>query len=824
MQQISLSGDWTFRQADSPDWMPCTVPGSVHTDLQLLDLIPNPFLGMHELDVQWVPEKDWEYRRDFRVTPEMLEETRIDLVCEGLDTLAEIHLNGELVGRTENQFRQYRWSVKSMLRAGANQIVIRFASPINYIDSKMASRPLPGTQDGIAGGQYLRKSPYHFGWDWGPRLPVIGIWKEIYLETASQARLGEVSIRQNHSTLGPVELSLSAEIERWLDEPLQVEFILQSPGEESWQIRAEVEEVSAAGKLTIPQPQLWWPNGLGPQPLYTVRVHLHAGETLLDSREFQVGLRTVELRRLPDDWGQSFLFVVNNVPVFCKGSNWIPPDSFPTRVTPQRLEFMVASAASANMNMLRVWGGGYYESDAFYALCDRYGIMIWQDFMFSCRVYPFHEPEYVENVRQEVQENVRRIRHHACLALWCGNNELDLGWAEWEWEPAGADLMDASRQIFRSELPGWVQAEDPDTPYWYSSPASESPEEDPNSDRSGDAHLWNIWHEMEPIAEYHSRIPRFVSEFGMQSIPPAATLAEFAEPSLWKMSSEVMLHHQRSQDGNSKLAIYLLYNLRLAKTFEDLVYTTQILQLETLRTGVEHWRRQWPRTTGALYWQLNDCWPGISWSTIDYFGRWKAAHYAARRVFAPVLLSIEDEGTTASIWLTGELTSASSWTVRWSLEDVDGTALASGEEAADLEPLSSMPVRTVEFGSSVPEAEKSRVVLIAELWRGGELISWQVMPFVTNRDLELTDPGLDVQVFTTLNELHVCVTSQALARYVEVSVEGVDLFFTDNYFDLPAGRSLTVTAHLPEGWTLEKARQNLQVRSLYHSYTIAPQR
>ena len=817
MIQQSLNGDWQFRQAGESEWLPAHVPGGVHTDLLALGRIPDPFVADNELKVQWVAESDWEYQCSFQVEPALLSQPHTFLVCDGLDTLAEVTLNGHALGRTDNMFRQYRWEVGPWLQAGSNQLTIRFASPVLYTRRRYAERALPGVSDvHIPGGAYLRKAPCHFGWDWGPKLPPIGIWREIRLEGGSLACLEEVHLRQEHHA-GEVTILASLNTQDWQPAELSAKLQVTAPGGQVQTTTAHLDCGFAELALTIKNPQLWWPNGYGAQPLYQVVVTLLAGSKVLDQRQYQLGLRTLELRQQPDPYGISFTFVVNGVPVFAKGGNWIPSDSFPTRITPQQLDHLIHSAALANFNMLRCWGGGYYEDETFYDLCDRYGILVWQDFMFSCATYTFYDPAFLENVHQEVLQNVRRLRHRACLALWCGNNEMESGWAAWGWgRPEYADLKAADSQFFYHTLPAWVKTEDPDHAYWPSSPSSHTPHENPNSNQVGDNHLWEVWHGLQPFTFFRTVTPRFASEFGFQSLPALTTVATYAEPDEWNMTSYVMEHHQRSYIGNGRIIAYLTDHFRLPKDFASTIYLSQVLQAEAMRMAVEGWRRQRQRCSGTLYWQLNDCWPVASWSSVDYFGRWKALQYAARRFFDPLLLSVDEQGQSASLYLTNDRTTPWQGEVRWSLEGLDGAVLASGVEPAFAPPLSTTLVRQLDFQGSL-EATR-QIVLVTELWHADQRSLLQVTSFVPSKHLPLVDPQLSVEIHTSGELLVLDVTARSLARFVELSLDGVDLIFSDNYFDLPAGRTLRVTCPLPQGWDASRAAHRLHIRSLYNSY------
>jgi beta-mannosidase len=873
----TLAGKWQFRQVGSEEWLPAQVPGGVHTDLLTAGRIPDPFVADNEKRVQWVAESDWEYRCTFAST-DLVADEKVFLVCDGLDTLAEVTLNGQLLGKTDNMFRQYRWEVKRLLRKVENELVILFRSPVQYITARQAERPLRGPRQSIPGGPYLRKAPCQFGWDWGPQLPPIGIWKDIRLEGRSVARWDDVHLRQHHKD-GKVTIEARLTVERWRDAPLTAKMRVTEPEGSVAETQVDIAGTGQTLQVPIAQPQLWWPHGYGHQPLYKVDVLLLASDQLYDQRTYQIGLRTVELRREDDEWGQSFTFVVNGVPIFAKGANWIPADSFPTRISDEHLEGLIRSAVAVHQNMLRIWGGGFYEEERFYDLCDQYGILVWQDFIFSCSVYP-EEEAFLENVRVEAVENIRRLRHRASLALWCGNNEMEGGWVAWGWDvPELQDLKGAYDRFFHHILPELCAAEDPDHPYWPSSPSSNTPFVDPNGVRAGDTHNWEVWHGNRPFKAYREHNSRFVSEFGFQSLPALETIRTYADESEWNMTSYIMEHHQRNEVGNTKIITYMTDHFRLPQDFKSLVYLTQLLQAEAVCSGVEYWRRNRQRTSGTLYWQLNDCWPVASWASLDYFGRWKALHYAARRFYAPLLLSAEDwwseaaskassdpvvirwsaetlEGdvletgelrmSTAAVqrligsappstqeWkpkvtlhLTSDLTTDQQATVRWSLVTLAGEVLQAGEESVTAPALNSTCVCELDFTDRVsadPSTELStgnrrEVVLVYELWQDDERLSMGVVPFSPNKHLLLTDPALAADLRQDGDQLAVDVTAQSLARFVELALDGADVVFSDNYFDVPAGRTVTVSCPLPNGWTLEQARAALRVRSLYDSF------
>ncbi len=808
MIKQSLGGEWQMREVNANEWLAARVPGGTFTDLMAANKIPDPFDRENEKQVQWVADRDWEYRREFEVGDDLLKEDRVELFCAGLDTLAEVTLNGQPVGKSDNMFRSYAWDVTAILKPGKNTLAIVFRSPVAYINKRQQERKLPTMMNG--GMAHLRKVQSHFGWDWGPRLPISGIWREIALRGYSTARLGDVRLTQRHAD-GRVWMEVAAQAESWRGDELTLQLRLNGPDGSVQEAQAPVVTGHAHLSLEVAAPQLWWPNGQGQQPLYRAEVSLEAGGRRLDERSFQVGLRRLELRQEPDAWGKTFTFVVNGVPLFGKGADWIPSDSFPARLTPERYERWIRDCAAANMNMLRIWGGGYYEDETFYDLCDRYGILIWQDFMYACAAYPFDDPAFLENARLEAEENIRRLRHRACLALWCGNNEIEMMWGMFK---RNAALTAACDRFFYQLLPEWVAALDPDRPYWPSSPSSGKFLHQTNSDAFGDTHLWQVWHGLKPFTFYRKRMTRFASEFGMEAFPSLETIAGFCSPEDFRLESSVMAHHQRSWGGNDKMLYYLAERYRFPRDFSDLVYLTQVQQAEAIRIGVEHWRRNWPRCNGALYWQYNDCWPVTSWASVDYNGDWKALHYAAKRFYAPVALSLLDEGSRVGVYVSNDTPQAWTGSLRWTLETLGGEKIDAGSLAVNAGALAATCLKEFDFTAQLRAHGKQNVVFTAALFAGEERVAWQIATFAPEKRMSLPDPKLTWDVECAGGRMTVRLSSQGLARFVWLRLEGAQSVFTDNFIDLPAGWTARVSCALPPDWTAEQAEKALRVRSL----------
>jgi len=823
MKTLNLrEGDWQLRSVGESEWITVSIPGEVHVALMQAGKIPNPFEADNEHRVQWVAQRDWVFKGNIRVPGELLEEDRVWLCLDGLDTLAEVSVNDSILGETDNAFRTYSWEVKELLKPGNNVILVNFKSPVNFVSEKQKKQPLLSPDQSIPGGPHLRKAPCQWGWDWGPMLPPIGIWKDARLEAYSIAKLESIHLRQEHQFDGTVQVSAEGRIVSWGGDSLQLCLTMRDPDGNRFATTCKVINGSVRASIEIPEPKLWWPNGYGEQNLYEAVVTLRTNqEVILDSKTYQLGLRKLELRQEKDEFGESFTFVVNDVPIFAKGSNWIPTDSLPTRITRERLDQLLGDAARAHQNMIRVWGGGFYESEDFYDLCDHYGILVWQDFIFSCSVYPLDDPQFLENVHQEVIDNVCRIRHRASLALWCGNNEMDWGWELWGWEnEVTLKYRKPYQTFFYETLPQWLETLDPDTPYWFSSPTSEMPFKDANSNEVGDAHYWEVWHGAKPFTAYREQYPRFMSEFGFQSLPPLKTIKTYASEDHWNLTDYMIEHHQRSYYASALFMGQMALHFLMPADFPSLVYLTMVLQAEGIRYGVEHWRRNMHRVSGTLYWQLNDCWPVASWSSLDYFGRWKALHYISKRFYAPLLLSIEDDEKNAvmKVHLSSDLQEEWICEVRWRLMRLDGEVLDSGEEKVNAAPLVSQLVFEKDF-SHLTLDEKRETVFVVQLVKDDAVLSTQLGIFVRNKHLQLVEPQLKAYLRDDGNgDILIKVEAGYLARFVELSLDDADVVFSDNYFDVLPGETVQVTCPKPEGWTIDDVGRALTVFSLYDSF------
>ena len=826
MESLRLNGEWKTRQMRARKGrevitVPGTVPGCIHTDLLVAGEIKDPYYRTQEFDAYWVAETPWEYSRSFDVSDAFLAHERVLLVCRGLDTLATIRVNGREIARTDNMFRTYELDVRDALTSGTNTISIEFASALSYTIRKQAERHLPGWNSGDKLGfhGYIRKEQCNFGWDWGIRTVTCGIWRDIELVAYDHARLTDVHIKQEHRPRRTVEVRVAVEAEATGSTRLAATARVKRDGHVVAEASGNLRTGKANLTLTVPNAELWWPNTMGEQALYEVEVVLQdpAGETL-DSWTRRIGLRTLRLDRHKDQWGESFQFVVNGVPFFAKGANWIPSDAYNNRVSADRYKDLIESAAAANMNMLRVWGGGLYEENIFYDLCDEHGICIWHDFMFACYTYPVFDQEFVANVEQEAIDNVRRIRHHPSLAVWCGNNELEQGLVGPEWTERTMSWDDYGT-LFDKLLPDIVARYDGQTDYWPGSPHSPCGDRaDHRNPTCGDAHLWDVWHGLKPFEWYRTCEHRFNSEFGFQSFPEPKTTYGYTAPEDRNVTSYVMEHHQRSGVGNSTIMHYMLDWFLLPVGFDATLWTSQILQGMAIKYAVEHWRRSMPRGMGTLYWQLNDTWPVASWSSIDYHHRWKALHYMAREFFAPLLLSgLEDaDAGTVEVHLTNDAATARKLEIRWHITNAKGRRLDSGAKTVRTGKNADRTVHTLRLKELLKNLGPRDLLVWLEAFDGTTLVARNLVTFARPKHLELSrDPGVGATVRAgRKGSFTVTLTSKAAALWSWIELKQDDFRASDNFVHLRPGSPVKISVTPVSKVTVGDFQKQLIVRSL----------
>ena len=776
MIRMDLGGNWTMSGADGRSF-PAVVPGTVLSTLLSSGAISDPFDGSNEQAACEALRQEWRFERSFAVNEEMLGTARAELVFHGLDTLAEIVLNGRTAARTDNMHRTWRIPVKGMLRKGVNTLAVIFSSAQDYVEKAAAENPdvtYAGGSELLWTGS-LRKEHYMFGWDWGPRLPDAGIWRQAVLE-CFDTRLEEVQVRQIHSA-GKVSLEIGMRTGAE-----EVSLCLSDP--EGIQIAADEGSPDRTFRIDIEQPRLWWPNGLGDQPLYTLRIREGSGGGSGDETSLRLGLRTLTVSRQPDRWGESFALCCNGVDFFAMGGDYIPEDSLLTRMSTEKTARLLQDCRDCHFNTIRVWGGGVYPDDGFYDLCDRMGLVVWQDLMFACNTYKLTDA-FRDNIIREAEDNVRRIRHHASLGLLCGNNEMESAWLSWgEVKDQPEALKQTYLEQFEELLKDVCLREAPGIFYWPSSPSSGGGFDDPDCLDRGDVHDWSVWHGRRPFSDFTERFPRFCSEFGFESFPCMDTLRSFVhEERDMNPFSRVMEDHQKCRSGNATMLYYLSQTLRYPFSMEKLVRASQWLQAEAIRAGVEHWRRNRGRCMGAVYWQINDCWPVASWAGIDSFGRWKALQYAARRFFAPVMVSLRPEGDGYAVHVSNEQREAFRGRAVCVIRDVNGRRLREEEMEVACPALCSIQAGTV-YG----EGGKPPVIQVILEDERGQTVSENEALYTLPKYFPFGQPEITVRCEGT----RITLTADTFCTGVEI--QAGDARFSDNWFSLYPGEPRTVDA------------------------------
>jgi len=843
-----LAAEWAFRLlpgdargAAHPglqQWRPAQVPGAVHTDLLAQGQIPDPYVGAPEAGLQWIGLADWEYRARFDVDAATLARAHAELAFEGLDTFAAVTLNGQPLLKADNSHRTWRARVDGKLRPAGNELRIVLRSPIRTLLPDVQAMPhkIAGNYPSPYGdepkdamvGNFVRKPGYHFGWDWGPRYVTAGIWRPVQLESWDGQRLTELAVQTRALDATRADLEIAVEIESAAvgSAAVQIE-VLDPDGARVARIDRKALLKAGDNRIAIPvalqQPRRWWPVGQGEQARYTVRATLAPDTSGATHIEQRTGLRTVELRREVDrNGGQGFAFVINGVPIFAKGANVIPFDMFPARVDAARIRRELTAARDANMNMLRNWGGGYYEDDVFFDIADELGLLVWQDFMFGGGMQPGYDPAFRANVVAEARDNVRRLRHHPSVVLWCGNNEEETAWKDWGHgrdltaaDPAfAAKVWQGYVDLFGNDLRQVVAEEGLGVPYWSSSPSNDLDEKANDSTR-GDKHYWQVWgNPALPVTAYLHETPRFMSEYGLQAWPVLRTLDGIIPDAEQHVDSPTVRAHQKfmAGEGNQRLLKYIEEEYGTPRDFPAFVYLSQVMQADGIQLAALHHRASRPYTMGSLYWQLNDVWPGASWSSIDYAGRWKALHFHARRFFADqAVAALRDEGVTR-VSLLNDRQQGLQATWRLRVLDLDGTRRSEQRHAVALPPLSALEVGRFADADLLKGADPTRTVAVVELFDGATLLSQQVVYFVPAKALALSPARLDAELRADGDGYVLTLRSSTLVRALWVAFDGVDATLDDNALDLVPGE--TVTIRLRSGADLDTLRDALRFTSL----------
>ncbi len=815
METRELNSNWTYHQVNGELAGNAAVPGTIHTDLLANKQIEDPFYRTNEKNQQWIDKEDWEYSSSFQLSEKEISRQNLHLGFKGLDTYADVYVNGSLVLKADNMFREWEIDIKKLAKAGENQLRIYFHSPVKkgleLLNASAYTYPASNDQseNGGLGDQkvsvFTRKAGYHYGWDWGPRFVTSGVWRPINLKIWDALRIKDVFIQQK--SVKKEEAQLLADFTLEANEAFSGKVLLTDKSTGKVMLSKQVDVEKGSNLISIPftitNPKLWWSNGLGAPNLYQFEAKVIKDNEIVANYELSTGLRSLKLIREKDEAGESFYFELNGVAVFAKGANYIPNDNFLPRVSQADYEKVIADAKDANMNMLRVWGGGIYENDIFYDLCDKNGILVWQDFMFACSMYPGNE-KMLNSIKEEAKDNVIRLRNHPSIALWCGNNEMNTAWSYfskdgWGWkelytEEQREEIQKAYMDIFHGILPDAVNQYTDGDAYWPSSPqAGFEPEKHAAYDsRSGDMHYWGVWHGLHPFEDFDKYKARFMSEYGFQSFPDFETVKKYTLPEDYNIESEVMASHQRSGIGNLRIKEYMGWDYKVPTDFEKFLYMSQVLQARGIKTAVEAHRRARPYCMGTLYWQINDCWPVASWSSTDYYHKWKAMHYMVRKAYQPVLLSAFAKNDTLAIYGVSDLLVGKKGVLSLNLISFKGEQLFKQEISVDLAANTSSVLFTSSLADLLGKFDKNSVVLQMEVREEDQLLADGKYYFAKPKDMLLPEAKINVQLIEKEGRHFIQVSADKLVRDLYLNFKDSDIRCSDNYFDLLPGEKRTI--------------------------------
>lgn len=793
-----INSGWVFKEAGESKWLPAKVPGTVHTDLLHNKVIEDPYYGDQENKLQWIGEKDWVYQTSFELDANMMARDMVELIFDGLDTYATVSVNGHTVLEANNMFRSWRVDAKQWLHVGSNSIEITFKSAYNEGLKLLKQLPITLVNDNDKGeyktSVFTRKAQHHYGWDWGARFVTVGIWRPVAIEAWNSVRLEDVHFVQQSQSKRKAQLEVYVTLQSQKEQKAEIS-LTDAQGKRYSKISVDLQKGVNRKQLafSITNPKLWWPNGMGDPYLYSFKTSVSVKDGS-SSHTNQIGIRTIELVQEKDSIGKSFLFKVNGVPTFMKGANYIPLDHFAPNVDGAKYHKAIAMAKDANMNMLRVWGGGIYENDAFYNECDRQGILVWQDFMFACSFYPW-DTDYLNNVREEVRQTVVRLRNHPSVALWCGNNEINEAWHNWgyqkvyRWSKAdSAAIWDGYLSLFEKLIPNVIQEEDPSRSYWPSSPSYGWGS--PKSLTEGDSHYWGVWWGKQPFEMYEVKMPRFASEYGFQALPSLKTLEEYIPKSELSTTSPTMKVHQKHSIGFDIIDTYLQRDYPEPKNFADRVYLSQLLQGHGIELAIDAHRRNMPRCMGSLYWQFNDCWPVTSWSSMDYKMRPKALHFMAKRAFAPTSVSIARRDKTMEVYVVNDFNATNKGDISYKLYSLAGKLLWSETSPLQLKSNSAALVRTIDKSFLEKFGTASSVVLVVE-FGGSKAFGYLTLP----KELQLPSPSYHVNVVGSGMDQKLVITASSLVKDLFIECTNGDIELSDNFVDIEPGAKMEIKMH-----------------------------
>lgn len=836
LSSIEIKNQWEVRQVGKENWMKASVPGTVHQDLLSNGLIKDPFYGLNEFDLAWIENEDWEYRTKFTVSKKQLTQENRELFFKGLDTYADVYLNDSLILKADNMFRSWEADCGRLLKEGENELKIIFRSPVKIGMEKLNKLgfliPVQNEQapKGKQNSVFTRKAAYHFGWDWGPRLVTSGIWQPVYLRTWSGARIKDVYLQQKNLSKETAAYTSGIEVIATKDLEGTVEISVDGNKVKSEKVNLKKGTNTLNLDLTIANPELWWTAGLGNAKLYKVKTSLLLGDNEIDFKESKLGVRTLRVVQEPDSSGKSFYVELNGVPVFMKGADYIPGDNLIPRVDTLKYNRVIDEALSANMNVLRVWGGAVYETDYFYDLCAEKGIMLYQDFMFACSMYP-GDDEIAENIRLEAEEQVKRLRNYPNIMLWAGNNEILNGWHEWDFKKRFGyndqqkdTLWKYYSKIFYEVLPAAVKKYDPEKLYWSCSPQSDHGKL--QNPFSGDQHFWPVWFGDQPFTAYEKQPGRFISEYGFQSYPCINTLYKITDQKNLDKYSEVLLKRQRSPmeslgkgcNGNHVIDRYMKREFKDPKNFESYVYVSQLLHAQAIKTAAEAHRRNKPYTMGSMYWQINDCWPTISWSTIDYYGNWKAGHYQARNSYKEILVSATQKDDVISIYVISDRLKNISGELKISAYDFNGNALLKESKNITILANSSKVFLEKKISELLKNRKKEEVYLYVEFAENGNTTTENFFFFVPHKSLALPVPTIKTALSKSGDIYTIKVNTDLFAKNVYIYFDRIDVNLSENFFDLTAKSEKTITFTSKENIPVDDLTGKIRIITLAHTY------
>ncbi len=828
-----IDQSWKFKQWRLTNWYPAKVPGVVHLDLLANKIIEDPFYRLNERGLQWIDKEDWMYETHFDVDDEMYRKDNIVLDFKGLDNYADVYLNGDKILVADNMFREWKVDVKSKVKLKDNKLEVFFHSPIKTDLPKYDALPYQyrtGPDQAENGGIFdkrisifARKAGYQYGWDWGPRFVTTGIWRPVYLEAWNELRIDNVFFHQKEVSSKKAVITTNVEVVA--DDNMKDAKVLvkdNATGKIVGEVNSDLQKGANQLSVTfaINNPKLWWCNGLGDPNLYEFKTEVQHNSIVLDNDIKKIGIRSMKMISEPDEFGRNLYLELNGVRVFSKGANYVPLDNFTPRITKEKYEQTILDAVNANMNMLRVWGGGIYEDDYFYELCDKYGIMVWQDFMFACSLYP-SEGKFLENIKQEAIDNVKRLRNHASIALWAGNNEAREFWIAWGWKEHYEKIGYADKvwkqytDLFEGVLPDVIKQYSPGTYYQSSSPYSDGSHDDKNGDR----HYWGVWHGHKPTTEFNVVRSRFFSEYGFQSFPEYQSIKIFApEPSDWNITSEVMMAHQRAGSyANPLIEEYLLNEYKKPKDFQSFIYMSQVLQGDAIKTAIEAHRRDMPYCMGTLFWQHNDCWPVASWSSRDYYGRWKAQHYFSREAYRDILVSPIANENVLDVYIVSDRLSATKGNFKLKVVNLeDNSVINEVSQAVSIPANNGKKHFSTDITSLLKGADKNKVFITVSFTdkQGVEYSNRYFL--VPQKEVNFPEVNITRTIKPVAGGFEVVLHSNKLARAVFLSLDGIDNFFGNNYFDIIPGNS--VALKVQTSLTQSQFEKQLKIISFKDAY------